>query len=819
MGVTIKVNAASPETLEVAKQAASEIFSDSNASFEKIKNRPWYKSLLNSITFQQGDKKLIVRNVRSLASLQSLFMEVYANQLKSQDAELDGIVQQILNTQQVAYKIYNSCVLQLKPQTDMSALSGADQQILLLLLSEFNCSNCLDAEEHEKLQQYNWGVSSSLDVSRPISDLNSEQLEKVQYPDVFYRCVLEQCAVTNRLEPLSIPDNVYEAIQWLDISEKKKERTLAAVKTEINDYGISSLFGKYKRQELIFDENDLELAEDTPEKFDDEESAEQVSAPNSDVSGHEKDASPFHQLFDVIQRYVMTGKLGKPLLKALSEMDKNKLIAKVLPNVLPVSKTVIEIAKLKNGHLVFTTSAMYWATNTDVKKVPYSELKPNYLGIKPIDIDTAFVYSSDENKPIEIMDSNLSAELLEQLLLKINKIGEYAEADVLTEFKDLPQEVQFDYMRFVANIIKESGHPLHEVYRLAVQYGLNEHWGYISSEFETSFRDAFRAYSEKIPYPNEDALAISMLKDICTIYQYTKDSDILKVPEKKYFPLVYNGSTADRDAIIRFAQLEKQTIEQRIDAKNAKEVTDAFSIAVGAVLWFKFIPKLGTLISAAVVGGGIAKTAVINKYQKQSTKTEMRQKVQNKVMQSYQRAEETAKNQGLTEFADLLRKEAITIAHKIGFQYGERTQEERRALTLIQISIAAKLGALQETLSKHLRLAKDLSMEDKRSLLSGLAVSGYYLNYTDIIALYNQANSKSVSEKFTGMLFLSDCIYYRKRKSDNAQRMSYFNMLKIEKNWNSAILRGRNGDIIALDKSFPFLSMLEGIIDIVNEEI
>lgn len=86
-------------------------------------------------------------------------------------------------------------------------------------------------------------------------------------------------------------------------------------------------------------------------------------------------------------------------------------------------------------------------------------------------------------------------------------------------------------MRFVSNVVRESGHSLHEVYRLAVQYGLNEHWDYISTEFEMPFEDEFRAYSKKIPYPNEEALAINMLKDICTIYQYTKDSEVLSVPE------------------------------------------------------------------------------------------------------------------------------------------------------------------------------------------------------------------------------------------------------------------------------------------------
>lgn len=846
MDTALVVNETSPDVLEAAKQAAAEIFSDSNTSFEKIKNRPWYKGLLNTITFQQGDKKLMVRNVRSLASLQSLIMEVYTNQLKSQDAELDSLMQQILSTQQFAYKMYISCVLQLKPQTDIDTLSEVDQQVLLLLLGEFSRSGCLDSEECEKLQQYNRGVSSSLCVTRPVSDLNPEQLEKVQFPDAFYRCVLEQCAVTDRLDPLRMPDNVFEAIQWLDISERKKERTLAAVKTEAKDFGIPFFFEKYKKPEPIFNESDLELAEDAPIIFDNEELPEQVSVSHSDMPDNEENTGPFHQLVSVIKRHTVAEKLGKPLLMTLAETDKNKLIAKVLPSVLPVSKTVVEIVKLKNGHLVFTTNAMYWATNKDVRKVPYSELQPGYLGTKPMGTGIAFVYTSTGNEPVEIMDSNLSAEFLERLLLEIHKVGEYAETDQLTEFQDLPQELQLTYMRFVANVIRVSGHSLHEVYRLVVQYDLVEYWDYISSEFEVPFEDAFRAYSEKIPYPNEDALAISMLKDICTIYQYTKDSDVLTTPEKQYFPLIFNDTATKRDQIIRYAQLEKQTIESRIDSKEAQAVTDAFSIAAGAVgasvlaysgamalfcstLWFNFIPGIGTLISAAVVGGSIVSGILSSQNKKKLSEAEMRQEVRDKVMQSYQKAEGTARNQGFAEFADLLQREASTIAHRVGLRYGDYTQEERTTLDLIRATILDYFRESQKRLVedgsedalivlKSAKLASDLSIEDQEKLLSSISISGTDMDRTDIVAFYDRTYSGQASENFEGMLFLSDCIYYRNKKSAPVQRMSYFNMLKIEKKWTSLILRGRNGDVITLDKNFPRSSLLQKIIDIVDKE-
>ena len=79
MNLALNVNTSSSDLLGTAKQAAADIFSDSNVSFEEIKNRPWYKSLLNIVTFQRGDKRMVVRNIRNLASLQSIYMEVYTN--------------------------------------------------------------------------------------------------------------------------------------------------------------------------------------------------------------------------------------------------------------------------------------------------------------------------------------------------------------------------------------------------------------------------------------------------------------------------------------------------------------------------------------------------------------------------------------------------------------------------------------------------------------------------------------------------------------------------------------------------------------------
>lgn len=840
MDLALNVNASSSDLLVTAKQAATEIFSDSNTAFQEIKNRPWYKSLLNMVTFQRGDKKMVVRNIRNLASLQSVYMEIYTKQLKSQDAELDSLMEQILSTQQFAYKMYISCVLRLKPQMDIGELSESEQQILLLLLSEFNRAEGLNSDERESLQRYNRGVSSGLCVSRPEGNLIHEQLEKIQLPEVFYRCVLEQCAVTGRLDPLDMPSNVSDAIQWLDVSERKKERIVASVKTELNDFGRSFFFEKYKEITLPFDESDFELMEEGSEKVDDDELAAPVLDAETNTPPQETD-SPFGQLIKLICDCTATGSLGKPLLKGAEGETKNKQIAELLPTVLPVSKTVVEITKTVIGHLVFTTHALYWVKDKKFEKIPYAELQPNYLGTRLIGESTVFVYAPPERDQISILGAK--AESLEKLLLEISTLGEYAESDVLTEFSALPKEIQLTYMRLLANIIRENGNHLHEVYRLAVQYGLHEHWDYISSDLDIPIEDVLHNYSHQIPYPNEDALAISLLRDLCTVYQYTKDSDVLTVPEKKYFSLIFSGSEKDRDAIIHYAQLEKQVIEQRIDAKSAQAVTSAFSVAAGAVgasvlaysgamalfwstLWFNFIPGIGTLISAAVVGGSIVSGFLSSQNKKKLTEVETRQKMRDELMFAYRKAEETAIEANLADISSCLHEGALNIAARIGFQYADYTETEHTLLRGIRHEIITFMkqdqeACAQKKLTSNAKLLEDLPSTEWEKVLSNLTFASSEVSVDDVIGLYDPTFSGSIFGNFMGILFLQDEICFRKNKSTPIQRMAYFDMSAIDEKLTSIIIYGKKDEKIALNSInySKITELLRNIVEIVQQRV
>lgn len=552
------------------------------------------------------------------------------------------------------------------------------------------------------------------------------------------------------------------------------------------------------------------MEEDGTEESDNEWLEEQTTDSEIDKPGEDKPDAPFHQLIQLIQNHTTAGTLGKPLLKNMAETEKNKLITKVLPTVLPVSKTVVEMTKTAIGHLVFTTHAMYWSKDGNSVKIPYAELQPEYLGTKLIKNTTVFVYAPPKRD--EIIISVPDAEALERLLSEISTLGKYAESDVLTEFSSLPQAIQLTYMQLLASVIREGGYSLHEVYRLAVQDGLNEYWDCISAELELPFEDMYHNYEKQIPYPNEETVAISLLRDLCTVYQYTKDSDVLTVPEKKYFPIIFNGSTESRDAIIHYAQMEKQIIEQRIDAKSAQTVMNAFSVAAGAVgtsvlaytgamslfmstLWFNFIPGIGTLISAAVVGGSIVGGFLSSQNKKKLSGDETRQKMQDAIIQSYQKAEETATEQRLPEIANHLHDEAMRIAYQVGLRYAEYTEAEERVLDEIKQTIIEAIQVEKAEKSVFAKLPEDISGEVIKKIWANFGIKKQTIS--NLIAQYNTAFLRDDM----GMLFTREYLYFRKTKTSPVQQMHYFNMQSVENQFPapSIVIHGSNGDTMKID--------------------
>ena len=233
-------------TTSDAIQAAQNLFSKNQATFEEIKTQPWYKKLLNAIVGGAKDRKHIHRSIRDLAQLQELVMNIYITQMQSYDSDFAQVVDQLINTNAVVGKLYKACVLKIKQQPELQKLSDSDQELMYSFLGIYARENDLMTEQKERLQHYNLAISNHLGVLPPESTQNVEAFEKVENADVFYRCAVEQSAVAAD----KIDDNPISAVDFLNVSPRRKRAILTSVEEERSTFGVEHFWLKYQKTSL-----------------------------------------------------------------------------------------------------------------------------------------------------------------------------------------------------------------------------------------------------------------------------------------------------------------------------------------------------------------------------------------------------------------------------------------------------------------------------------------------------------------------------------------------------------------------------------------
>lgn len=225
-------------TIEDAKEAAKRIFSVEVEDFYLLKNEKWYKHLLNAITFGSDRKKKVIKDIRSLSKLQTIFMHVYYENYKDLDSQLNEIINNLAKTNQVVKKLYLSCVIGIRPQEGLERLSPLDKNILLLTISYYKSIN----NREEKLQKYRASVAKAIGIGMPEGAFDPEQLEKVAAVEVFYRCLSEMRTID---EARTMPNNIEVALDNLNISNKSKKNIDELVGDEVDCFGIDYMVDKY----------------------------------------------------------------------------------------------------------------------------------------------------------------------------------------------------------------------------------------------------------------------------------------------------------------------------------------------------------------------------------------------------------------------------------------------------------------------------------------------------------------------------------------------------------------------------------------------
>lgn len=246
-------------TIDDAREAAKQLFEVQVDDFSELKNEKWYKHLLNAITFGADGKKKVIKNIRSLSKLQTIFMKVYCENYKGLDAQLNEIIDNLSKTNESVKKLYINYILGIRPQHSVLELSVSEQDILLLLL----CSYLSNGDNEENLKKYRGSVAKKIGRGLPQRDFKPEMLETVKSGEIFYRCIVEMCAIDGGLDDFSVPDNIYEAIEYISISSKTKREIEKNVYDELNAFGLDYLVAKYGVAENEILGDDIEMVEES----------------------------------------------------------------------------------------------------------------------------------------------------------------------------------------------------------------------------------------------------------------------------------------------------------------------------------------------------------------------------------------------------------------------------------------------------------------------------------------------------------------------------------------------------------------------------
>lgn len=265
-------------TIDDAREAAKQLFEVQVEDFNELKNEKWYKHLLNAITFGADRKKQVIKNIRSLSKLQTIFMKVYYENYKGLDAQLNEIIDNLTKTNESVKRLYINYIVGIRPQHSILELSALEQDILLLLL----CAYLSNSGNEEDLRKYRAGVAQTIGRGMPQGNFKPEMLEQVKSGEIFYRYIVEMCAIDDGLSDFSVPDNVYEAIEYLTISPRAKREIEKSVGDELNAFGKDYLVAKYGTAEINLLDDDVELtSEDTvilrPDEIEEEKEDENIT--------------------------------------------------------------------------------------------------------------------------------------------------------------------------------------------------------------------------------------------------------------------------------------------------------------------------------------------------------------------------------------------------------------------------------------------------------------------------------------------------------------------------------------------------------------
>ena len=246
LGLTQSAAENEQETFETLMTAAREIAQSQEQDFQALKDRPWYKSLLKTLTFSNSSeqKKLLAKDISSLSKLNEItwralyLLSKSSANMAAQIEQNAANIEQLLRQQGVLFDSVKRIVEQVinaqsRSRRKSSLQSLTEQNRNLFAGTLYTLSKQMP-EQPEVARQYLSRLLPVLNIHAPEDDIAPEELETLSREDaeLLYQLLAEYQLLTG-----GVPVDELDMAETLPVSPRRRKEIWKKAQELAGEFG------------------------------------------------------------------------------------------------------------------------------------------------------------------------------------------------------------------------------------------------------------------------------------------------------------------------------------------------------------------------------------------------------------------------------------------------------------------------------------------------------------------------------------------------------------------------------------------------------
>ena len=246
LGLTQSAAENEQETFETLMTAAREIAQSQEQDFQALKDRPWYKSLLKTLTFSNSSeqKKLLAKDISSLSKLNEItwralyLLSKSSANMAAQIEQNAANIEQLLRQQGVLFDSVKRIVEQVinaqsRSRRKSSLQSLTEQNRNLFAGTLYTLSKQMP-EQPEFARQYLSRLLPVLNIHAPEDDIAPEELETLSREDAE---LLYQLLAEYQLLAGGVPVDELDMAETLPVSPRRRKEIWKKAQELAGEFG------------------------------------------------------------------------------------------------------------------------------------------------------------------------------------------------------------------------------------------------------------------------------------------------------------------------------------------------------------------------------------------------------------------------------------------------------------------------------------------------------------------------------------------------------------------------------------------------------